>query len=260
MAGIARALARGEAPDCHCFGQLHSAPADRGALARNGALAALAGVVAWRGPGSAVDSWVGSSATAAVVAAAGVAAAGVLAALALRFWLDKRTVERELSEARNELAMLPPGLPVGAAAPAFTLPDARGVEHTLESLLERGRPVALLFVAPGCDACEQLLPDAARWRETLAEQLTVAVISAGTAELNRELIEEHAIDDVLLQQQDSEVLKAYRVEMTPAAVIVSPDFRIASPPALGAVAIEPLIRMTLRRAAAVSVPEPQPAL
>jgi hypothetical protein len=41
---------------------------------------------------------------------------------------------------------------------------------------------------------------------------------------------------------------------------VSPDFRIASPPALGAVAIEPLIRMTLRRAAARPVPEPQPAL
>src|SRR3954463_14740375 len=27
IAGIARSMARGEAPDCHCFGQLHSAPA-----------------------------------------------------------------------------------------------------------------------------------------------------------------------------------------------------------------------------------------
>ena len=27
IVGIARALSRGEQPDCHCFGQIHSAPA-----------------------------------------------------------------------------------------------------------------------------------------------------------------------------------------------------------------------------------------
>lgn len=259
MAGIARAIARDEAPDCHCFGQLHSAPAGPNTLARNALLAAGAGVVAWRGPGSAIDAWVGSSATAAVMAAAGVAAAGVLAAIALRLWLDKRVAERELADARAELAALPPGLPVGGAAPLFELPDARGATRTLESLLERGKPVALVFVAPDCEACGQVLPDIARWRETLAEHLTVAVISSGTAEANQKVIDEHAIDDVLLQQ-DSEVLKAYRVEMTPAAVIVSPDSRIASPPALGAIAIEPLVRITVRRAGAVPGREPEPAL
>ena len=39
---IAIAMARGKAPDCHCFGQLHSAPASWKTLARNGVLAALA--------------------------------------------------------------------------------------------------------------------------------------------------------------------------------------------------------------------------
>ena len=39
---IAVSLARGRAPDCHCFGQLHSAPASWKTLARNGVLAALA--------------------------------------------------------------------------------------------------------------------------------------------------------------------------------------------------------------------------
>ena len=39
---IGVSLARGRAPDCHCFGQLHSAPASWKTLARNGVLAALA--------------------------------------------------------------------------------------------------------------------------------------------------------------------------------------------------------------------------
>jgi uncharacterized membrane protein YphA (DoxX/SURF4 family) len=38
-------IARSETPDCHCFGQLHSAPAGPRALARNFALAALVGFV-----------------------------------------------------------------------------------------------------------------------------------------------------------------------------------------------------------------------
>src|SRR5438552_6841190 len=40
IAGIARALSRGEQPDCHCFGQIHSAPAGPSTLIRNGILAA----------------------------------------------------------------------------------------------------------------------------------------------------------------------------------------------------------------------------
>jgi peroxiredoxin len=45
VAGIGYNLARGRTPDCHCFGQLHSAPAGWSTLIRNLVLAALAGVV-----------------------------------------------------------------------------------------------------------------------------------------------------------------------------------------------------------------------
>ena len=40
-AAIARSLARGEQPDCNCFGQIHSAPIGRGSLIRNVALATV---------------------------------------------------------------------------------------------------------------------------------------------------------------------------------------------------------------------------
>ena len=43
-------LVRGRTPDCHCFGQLHSAPAGWTTLARNAVFVAMAGFVIWRGP------------------------------------------------------------------------------------------------------------------------------------------------------------------------------------------------------------------
>src|SRR5213078_574628 len=45
VGGIGYNLARGRQPECHCFGQLHSAPAGWPTLIRNLVLAALAGVV-----------------------------------------------------------------------------------------------------------------------------------------------------------------------------------------------------------------------
>ena len=51
---IAVALRRGTEAECHCFGQLHSAPVGWRTLARNGVLAAVAAfvvIVGWRHPG-----------------------------------------------------------------------------------------------------------------------------------------------------------------------------------------------------------------
>src|SRR5260221_3600616 len=50
VAGIGYNLARGRTPDCHCFGQLHSAPAGWTTLIRNGVLALVAGLIVWFGP------------------------------------------------------------------------------------------------------------------------------------------------------------------------------------------------------------------
>src|SRR2546428_5981011 len=60
VGGISYNLARGRQPDCHCFGQLHSAPAGRATLLRNLVLAALAGfvvAVGWSTPGLGALDW-----------------------------------------------------------------------------------------------------------------------------------------------------------------------------------------------------------
>src|SRR5688500_6204211 len=66
IVGISYNLARGRKPECHCFGQLHSAPAGWKTLARNGALAAVAGFVLWQGSdgaGPSAVAWVGDLST-----------------------------------------------------------------------------------------------------------------------------------------------------------------------------------------------------
>src|ERR1700689_2127288 len=61
VVGLTRVLRRGEAPDCHCFGQLHSKPASQSTVARNVVLAIPAAYVALTGPGPSLTSWVAST-------------------------------------------------------------------------------------------------------------------------------------------------------------------------------------------------------
>ena len=65
-------MARGEEPDCHCFGQIHSAPAGPPTLARNAVLAGCAAVIVAYGSGPAVDAWVNARSAGELVAAGAV--------------------------------------------------------------------------------------------------------------------------------------------------------------------------------------------
>jgi thiol-disulfide isomerase/thioredoxin/uncharacterized membrane protein YphA (DoxX/SURF4 family) len=261
MAGIARAMALGQKPDCHCFGQLHSAPAGRATLIRNAILAVPAAIVVIDGPGPSVGSWISARTDTELVAVGVGAVAAGLAALALWQWREIRTLRGDLTLAQADVAALPPGLPIGAWAPKFELRDLHGEQRSLEALCARGRPVVLLFLSPDCSSCRALLPEVGRWQAMLGDRLTVAVITSGASRDDLGM-EQHGLADVLVQE-DSEVMRAYRVESTPCAVAVTPQRTIASTPAEGPVAIEPLIRLTLRRGtsgrAPIEVVRHQPA-
>jgi peroxiredoxin len=245
IVGIAGAIARGQAPDCHCFGQLHSAPAGRGTLARNAVLAVLAAVVAVAGPGPPVDEWAAARSVAELVVVGLGVVATVLGAVCVRLWLDNRRLRGDLARERDATALLPPGLPLGATAPGFALPAVTGETVSLDGLLARGRSVALLFVSPGCGPCSTLLPDLGRWQASLGNRLTMALVSSGSVEDNLQIADDHGLENLLLQE-GSEVLEAYRVHSTPAAVMLTPEGRIATVAAEGPHTIEPLIRLTLR--------------
>jgi uncharacterized membrane protein YphA (DoxX/SURF4 family)/thiol-disulfide isomerase/thioredoxin len=220
-------LARGRAPDCHCFGQLHSAPAGPRTLARNGVLLVLAAFVLSDGD----TEW-----TAAGTAGAGTA---IAAGAVLR-----RRREGPFEPADD-------GDPaIGGLAPDFRLPSLEGLTVSLGDLLGRGRQVLLVFTDPDCGPCIALAPEVAAWQRAYDERLTIVVVERAGGR-NGSVPDEHGRRNVLLQRDDA-VSTSYHARGTPSAVLVESDGRIASRVASGG----PAIRSLLARAIPGAEPEP----
>jgi peroxiredoxin len=273
IAGIGYNLAKGNHPDCHCFGQLHSEPAGWPTLIRNGILEAVALFIVFFGrdifsfsnedAGYSLVAWIGNLSTWELIATIlGVIA---LAAIVIEGWLlvhllgqNGRVLLRldaiETMAAEGGLLDLeapaapapaprPLGLPEGSPAPAFRLEGLFGETMTLDALRAPGKPVMLVFSDPGCGPCNALLPDLGKWQREHAAKLTFALLSRGAAEANRAKATEHGLSHVLLQK-DREVAQAYQANGTPSAVIVKSDGTIGSPVSAGAEAIKTLVSRT----------------
>lgn len=243
---ILRALTGGTRPQCHCFGIFHSSPAGPKTVARNAALAALAVVVVAAGPGPSLTAWLSDQRTGALIAVGLAFVVGVLGVALLRLVRDRSELRRELEAVKTELDALPPGLPIGVVAPNFDLPEAWGGKISLDSLSRRELPVLLVFSGRGCEFSMELAPDVARWQRTFADRLTIALITRGGREHSAFEVEVCGIKDIGMQGTGFEVQEAYRVTVTPSAVLVSEEGRIARVIAEGTPAIEALLRLTLR--------------
>src|SRR5215211_8613076 len=224
LVGISINLARGRKPECHCFGQLHSAPAGWKTLARNGVLAAVAGFVLWEGyegggAGPSAISWLGALSAAQLLALLG--GVVVLALLAGQWWFlvhllrqnGRLLVRLEAVEASiatggsvapsqngTPVHQEAEGLPVGSEAPEFSLSGLHGETLTLNALRSSDKPVMLLFTDPGCGPCNAMLPDVGRWQQEHAQKLTLALVSRGEVEENKTKAQEHGLSNVLLQK------------------------------------------------------------
>jgi thiol-disulfide isomerase/thioredoxin/uncharacterized membrane protein YphA (DoxX/SURF4 family) len=272
-AGIARAMARGEAPDCHCFGQLHSEPAGPRTLARNLSLAGLAAIAAFAGsgPGAGLEdvgslSGTGIAAIGAALVLAALLTAGALAILAVlrqngRLMLRVEALEGAL-RARGIVvpevqAPSEPGLAVGSPAPEFSLADLDGGTVTLGSLRAAGKPVLLFFTDPSCAPCRALMPKIGQWRRAHAGALSIAAITRGDAERMRPEAAEHDVQPMLAEGNERAVSEAYEARPTPSAVLVDAQGMVASPVATGEVAIVALVERTT--APALQVQQMRPA-
>src|SRR5829696_1478237 len=207
VVGISINLARGRKPECHCLGQLHSAPAGWKTLARNGALAAVAGFLLWEGfdgAGPSALAWLWALSTAQLLGIIG----GVLVLVLLagqwgflvhllrqngRLLVRLEAVEASLAADGSVVApsangtpihQEAEGLPVGSTAPDFNLSGLHGETLTLDALRSSGKPVMALFTDPGCGPCNAMLPDVGRWQEEHAQKLTLALVSRGEVEEN----------------------------------------------------------------------------
>ncbi len=190
---IGLSLAHGRKPDCHCFGQIHSAPAGLSTLIRNALLAGVAGFVAWNGGDSPGPSVIGGLSESTRIEQLGVLGglallclAGVQAALLVQVLRQqgRMLLRLEAIEAgRGDSAEDPAGthaalgLPIGTQAPGFQLKSIVGAEVSLESLLHAGKPLLLFFTNPKCGPCMSLMPEITRWHGEKSSAASIVLVS-----------------------------------------------------------------------------------
>jgi len=259
---IAISLARGKTPDCHCFGQLHSAPASWKTLARNGLLGVV-GLVAVAGTvgedSVSAVAWVRELAPSELVAVVvGVTSALLLAVGGLAFVSLMRSYGRVLTrldrvetalaraglDLEAELGMPAIGREPGTPAPAFTARSVDGEEISLASLDASGLPTLLLFTSPGCGPCKALMPQVAAWQQEHAETVSIVVASSGVLEDARAERDDHSLENVLLDEND-ELYELFEANGTPSAVLIGSGGQIASWVASGREWIEQLVEQAL---------------
>lgn len=239
VAGLTRALRRGETPDCHCFGQLHSKPASWATVARNLLLALPAAYVALEGPGPSLSSWVNRTNATDLALIATSALATLAVAISVLLWRENH---RTLTAGHRAIAT---PRQIGALAPDFTLPSTAGRTISLQDLLADNKPCVLAFVSPGCGPCKALIPEFARWQKAIIQHLALAFVIPAKATEAERLAHEHTLINVLIDKQ-STVSHAYGAIATPSAILIAPDGTVSSILAAGAVTIESLIRLALQ--------------
>jgi peroxiredoxin len=145
--------------------------------------------------------------------------------------------ERALSESH----ILRTGLPAGAAAPSFQLPDIHGRKVSLDEY--RGRHVLLVFSDPHCGPCDSLAPELVKLhREHGANGLAVLMVGRGDPEENRRKATQHGFDFPVVLQDQWKLSKEYGIFATPVAFLIDGRGLIAKGVAQGADEIVSLAR------------------
>ena len=240
---LARVLVRGDAPSCRCFGALSRNRASWQTVGRNVVLAVPTAMLVSAGPGL-EGGWLAGIGHVDTLAVVGVAFGVTLVLLVgvvwhlwrRQQWLLVRVDELDTAAGRKLFGdAVALGLPVGRPAPEFDLPGRDGERVALASLLASGRSLLLVFLESECPACEALAPTLQSWQIDVGDTEIVAITD--DAEMPLEI---PGLPHVLHQAGDA-VFDAYRVDGTPAAVLIDPDGGIGAPLASGPSEIRRLI-------------------
>lgn len=248
-------LAQGNAPDCHCFGAIHSEPVSKKSLIRNIIFSLLAIFLLAQGRENQGFGFSELSNEMAIQLFLGLATIGLLSAVV--YFLKKITEQQtqiirriELLEiisseggretTREDVSNPHEGLPIGAPAPDFSAQDLTGKVVSFDNLLAKNRPMILFFVSPTCIPCRTLLPEIENWQTDLKDEVNFVFVSKGSEKENAEKFGGGKFKQILIQK-DSEISEAFKATWTPTAVLINADGNIASAVAVGDTAIRSLI-------------------
>ena len=256
IGGMIWQMAQGRAPDCHCFGQIHSEPVSQKTLIRNIVFAVLALVLIIAGRENQGLSFSDlTSETDFMQIILGLATVGLLAAVV--FYLKKISEQQVQIMRRIEVIELlahedgkglnredvetpQEGLLIGTPAPDFEAKDLNGKLVSFEQILAKGKPMLFFFVSPTCAPCAALLPEIEAWQTELKDNLDFIFISSGKPGENAEKLGGSTFKQILLQNEN-EITEAFDAKWTPTAVLINPDGTIASRLATGDQAIRELV-------------------
>jgi peroxiredoxin/uncharacterized membrane protein YphA (DoxX/SURF4 family) len=244
---------RGNAPDCHCFGQLHSEPVGIKSIVRNVIFLALAAIPILRGPNAqglqlqAVTSEMMPTIleTLAVIMIGGAILylRKIIAAQdELRRRLDLlEVISKEGSVVDHEHLSDPNlGLPIGSPLPDIELRDLDGQKISSRDLIGSEKGVLFYFVSPTCEPCQALLPEFDQWSKDLSGRVRTFFISSGSQKENLKKFEGLNRSLILLDDERRFAL-AVGGRWTPTALFIDSAGNIASHVAAGDIAIEELV-------------------
>lgn len=246
-------MARGNAPDCHCFGQIHSEPISSTSVIRNVIFLAPAIFLVLRGEFdqgySLLDPRVDLMQ---LVFGTAIVALLLAAIFALRKISQQQTeimrrvelmelVARDGGHVEREDVVSPhDGLPIGAIVTDFELPGLDGKAISLADLMSSGKPILFFYVSPSCSPCKALVPEFETWQRELADKLKIVFLSSGSPAENIEKFGGESEKTILIQKH-REVADLLKAQWTPTAVLMNANGRIASHAAAGDSAIRELV-------------------
>ncbi len=253
LGGMFYQIAKGNAPDCHCFGQLHSEPVGLISVARNLVLLAMAGFLIGQGMSYQGLSLVNSSQEImqVIIGLATIALLGAIVFMLKRISdqqielvrrIEMMDLVREEGSSVQRDGVVHPheGLPIGSKFPDFDLPGVNGDRVTLEIIKSAGKPSVFFFISPSCTPCKALVPEFEQWQTELKDKVNLVFVSSGSAEENEEKFGEN-IKRQLLIQKKRELAELSRAKWTPTAIFVDRHGRVAGHAAAGDIAIRDLV-------------------
>jgi uncharacterized membrane protein YphA (DoxX/SURF4 family) len=253
---VARSVRAGKRPECNCFGKLGGSTVGPQTLLRNFVLLALS--VFGTGRAETISHLLASTstlrATAYVVVTVLVAGQAWLVRQLAR---QNRTLLRQVGALKADQHVghhadhgtghhwggRLPGLPVGVPAPDFELAEPGAGRWSRDDLLVAGaargaRNLALVFVKPGCEACDHLVRRMAGARPS-ADRAIVLLAFAGAVELAASLA--NSGTEITVLEGDDRVAAAFGVIGAPSAVLIDLEGRVTSDLVTGEDAVADLL-------------------
>jgi peroxiredoxin/uncharacterized membrane protein YphA (DoxX/SURF4 family) len=253
IAGMAYQMAEGNAPDCHCFGQIHSEPVSKGSVARNVVFSGLTLILILLGRNrQGIDLLDGRVDGMQLILGVVLIALVVAVLLYIKKISDQQavilkridlleTISRDgMPVERGNAGNPEDALAIGTPFPDFELPNLGGRVIAFEHLLGEAKPILFFFVGPNCVPCKALLPEIEGWKEEFGEKINFVFLTSGKSEENIEKFGDAGVRTVLIQK-GREVAEFVNARWTPTALFVGADGLIASRPAVGDNAIRDLV-------------------